>query len=132
MLSEQLYVVLVVYGYGQNLIWGVSKGIGPLRMRDRKWRDLPCPEVTEVCSAHAWISPAFFLTRVVVQNVGTRDLRSRDSEGVPLRASMRHRVPQFFRMFWPEMTLPIGLKKDRKEKKKKDNQNENKSNKKKI
>jgi hypothetical protein len=47
----------------------------------------------EVCSAHARIFPAFFFTRVVVQNVGTRD-----PEGVPLGARMRNRV--FPRFFW--------------------------------
>jgi hypothetical protein len=38
---------------------------------------------------------SFFLalTRVVVQNVGTRD-----PEGVPLGARMRNRVPPFFRV----------------------------------
>jgi hypothetical protein len=43
----------------------------------------PWPEVMEVIVL-------FFLTKVVVQNVGTRD----------------------WAVFWPEMTLPVGLKKN--------------------
>jgi hypothetical protein len=61
------------------------------------------------CSrAHALIFLAFFyfLTIVVVQNVGTRDQRSRDPEGVLLGARMRNGFPVvFFGCFdqkWPD------------------------------
>ena len=48
--------------------------------------------------------PRVFLTRVVVQNVGNVE---------PLGARMRHRIPPFFRVF-PDMTLSVGLKKEKK------------------
>jgi hypothetical protein len=51
----------------------------------------PWPEVMEViaCACADFPRVLFFLTKVVVQNVGTRD----------------------WAVFWPEMTLPVGLKK---------------------
>ena len=81
------------------------------KWRHRKWRyrKRSGPEVTEVSAGACADFPcAFFLTIVVRQNVGTRD-----PEGVPLGARMRNRFPPFFRVFWPEMTFPVELKKTR-------------------
>jgi hypothetical protein len=70
------FLKVVVYQYGQSRISG---GFGPLRMigsdgSEVTGSDVIGPEVTEsdvteVCSAHARISPRFLLTIVVVQNV---------------------------------------------------------------
>ena len=40
----------VVYGHGQSYIWGGSRGIGPLRMLDRKWRDRKMPFGSMLCA----------------------------------------------------------------------------------
>jgi hypothetical protein len=53
----------------------------------------------------------YFLTIVVVQNVGTRDRMSRYPVGGSLGGACTTRrwgFPSFFLVFWPDMTLPIG------------------------
>jgi hypothetical protein len=78
----QYFTILVVYEYSSSRIWG-GGATGS--------------DVTEVCSAHARIFPAFFSyyrstkCSTKVPMAPGRDQRSRDPEGVPFGACMRNR-----------------------------------------
>jgi hypothetical protein len=113
----------VVYGHSSNNICGRAIWWSYGKSRDLKWRDRqrPLPEVngSMFCACPAF-SRAFFLTRVVVQNISlhmtnratARDRRSRETFGVPLRVCMCNRKLRNIRptgAFWPEMMSPVDL-----------------------
>jgi hypothetical protein len=100
----QYYRIIVVYGYGQNHIWGGCRGSdhctcltgshGSDRMRMRGF------------------SPRFIFS---YYSSSTKCWCTwlNVPEGVPLGARMPNRASSpFYRVFWPEMTLPVGLKKN--------------------
>ena len=121
----------VVYGHSSSHICcDGATGSDRVRMRNRKWRDRqrPWTEVTEVIACACTTGTFCTTTIVAIQNVSLR-MTDRATgcdvtpKGVPSDAHMRNRklgFPPFFRVFWPEMTLPVRLKtkKQKNEKKK--------------
>ena len=85
--------------------------IWPLRMLDRS--------VRKWSRVHARNFPVFFLTRVVVQNVVHVIEGYLTPKGFPWVRTCTTGFTPFFRVCWPVMTLPAGLKKNYIYKKKK-------------